>query len=187
MTAADQIIVIIDGEFGQNLSVSPKEILRLLDQGVRVIGASSMGALRAAELQRFGMEGLGWIYDSFASGRLTRDDEVALTYSPIDSSPVTVPLVNVRYWLESLEKAGELDKATTLRMLRKAGQIFFGDRTFQVLRKELEAVVGKERFEYLLQTTGGVITDIKSCDACFALTRVSQAIKECSERRLFNG
>ena len=38
----DGVIVIIDGEFGQNLSVSPKEILRLLDSGAMVIGAASM-------------------------------------------------------------------------------------------------------------------------------------------------
>jgi ribosomal protein S12 methylthiotransferase accessory factor len=41
----DGTVVIIDGEFGQNLSVSPNEILQLLDQGMHVIGASSMGAL----------------------------------------------------------------------------------------------------------------------------------------------
>ena len=42
-----RMVVIIDGEFGQKFSVSPKEILRLLDQRTCVIGASSMGALRA--------------------------------------------------------------------------------------------------------------------------------------------
>ena len=59
------IVVIIDGEFGQNLSVSPKEILSVLEQGKTVIGASSMGALRASELDRSGMIGTGWVYDRF--------------------------------------------------------------------------------------------------------------------------
>ena len=52
-------ILIVDGEFSQNLSVWHKEILHALHLGVRVIGVSSMGALRAAELDRFGMEGSG--------------------------------------------------------------------------------------------------------------------------------
>jgi len=36
------VIVILDGEFGQNMSVSPKEILAVLGRGKTVIGASSM-------------------------------------------------------------------------------------------------------------------------------------------------
>jgi hypothetical protein len=59
------VIVILDGEFGQNLSVSPKEILAVLERGKTVIGASSMGALRASELDRSGMIGVGWVYDHF--------------------------------------------------------------------------------------------------------------------------
>ena len=54
-------VVIIDGQFGQSLSVTPKEILALIDSGVSVVGASSMGALRAAELDSFGMKGVGWV------------------------------------------------------------------------------------------------------------------------------
>ena len=52
-----EMFVIIDGEFGQSLSVSPKEILSILKTGRIVIGASSMGALRASELDTCGMIG----------------------------------------------------------------------------------------------------------------------------------
>src|SRR4051794_9892251 len=61
----DGVVIIIDGEFGQSLAVSPNEILRLLDSGTRVIGAASMGALRAAELWPCGMEGYGWIFEAY--------------------------------------------------------------------------------------------------------------------------
>ena len=37
--------------------------------GVRVYGAASMGALRAAELDAFGMVGIGKIYESYRVGR----------------------------------------------------------------------------------------------------------------------
>lgn len=65
--AADDhdVIVILDGEFGQSRSVSPKEILGVLDGGKTVVGAASMGALRASELDRYGMIGVGWVYDYF--------------------------------------------------------------------------------------------------------------------------
>jgi hypothetical protein len=51
------IVGIIDGEFYQSLAVSPKEILPLLDSGVKVYGASSMSALRAVELCKYGRSG----------------------------------------------------------------------------------------------------------------------------------
>ena len=52
-------IALIDGVFESQPSVWHGEILDALDSGVRVFGASSMGALRAAELQAFGMVGVG--------------------------------------------------------------------------------------------------------------------------------
>jgi hypothetical protein len=55
-------VLIVDGAFSQSLSVWHKEILHALHLGIRVVGASSTGALRAAELDRFGMEGVGEIY-----------------------------------------------------------------------------------------------------------------------------
>src|ERR1700742_1371036 len=67
LTAVDEYdtVVILDGEFGQHDSVSPKEILAVLEKGKTVIGAASMGALRASELDRSGMIGVGWVYDYF--------------------------------------------------------------------------------------------------------------------------
>ena len=55
------VICLIDGVFHQDSAVGHREILHALKHGVRVIGASSMGALRAAEMDTFGMEGIGEI------------------------------------------------------------------------------------------------------------------------------
>src|SRR3979409_72773 len=73
-----EVFVILDGEFGQNMSVSPKEILAVLEKGKTVIGASSMGALRASELDRSGMIGVGWVYDYFPRCAVRREGGVAL-------------------------------------------------------------------------------------------------------------
>ena len=56
-------IGLIDGYFDQVSSVAHKEVLAAMAGGVHVLGAASMGALRAAELCDFGMEGVGAIFD----------------------------------------------------------------------------------------------------------------------------
>jgi hypothetical protein len=167
------VVVIIDGEFGQNLSVSPKEILQLIDEGTRVIGASSMGALRAAELESCGMFGCGWVSEAYRSGRIVRDDEVALTFSPLDLRPLTIPLVNVRCWLERLQDDGLIDAVTARRMLRPIERIFFAERAPKRVYDLLEASVGTARLRTLLDATGGEITDIKALDARLALNRAA--------------
>ena len=86
--------------------MSPKEILAVLEQGKTVIGASSMGALRASELDRSGMIGVGWVYDYFRRSAVRRDADVALVYSPFDFKPMTVPMVDLEYWMERLPAAG---------------------------------------------------------------------------------
>ena len=69
-------IALIDGLFGTVASVFHKEILWAMHEGVHVFGASSMGALRAAELDQFGMVGVGAVYEAYRSESLVDDDEV---------------------------------------------------------------------------------------------------------------
>lgn len=72
------IIGIIDGVFHQNSAVGHKEILNVIKNGVKVYGASSMGALRASELDTLGMTGIGYVYNQYASGEVDSDDDVAV-------------------------------------------------------------------------------------------------------------
>jgi hypothetical protein len=163
------IVIILDGEFGQNLSVSPKEILTLLDAGKTVIGAASMGALRASELDRYGMIGVGWIYQRFQHEPVRRDDDVAMLYSPVDGQAMTVPLVNVEYWLEWLDQRNYLVAGEALRIRRAAQKIFFAERTDETLHAALSQTVSTNRLDELLRHTGGRISDIKAQDAEAAL------------------
>ncbi len=90
------------------LSVWHKEVLHAIDLGVRVLGASSMGALRAAELDRFGMEGVGEIYAYYRDGWLTADADVALLHGAAedDYRPLSWPMVNVRATVGALAADG---------------------------------------------------------------------------------
>jgi hypothetical protein len=74
-----ETILIIDGLFDSLPPVWHKEILYAMSCGSTVAGCASMGALRAAELHRFGMIGLGTVFEQYRDGRLTDDDEVTVT------------------------------------------------------------------------------------------------------------
>src|SRR6185437_11071516 len=72
------LVAIVDGFYFQSASVRHKEILALLQRGVHVWGAGSMGALRAAELAPFGMRGFGAVFQAYCQGTIDGDDEVAV-------------------------------------------------------------------------------------------------------------
>lgn len=116
-------IVIIDGNFGWTPSVWHKEILIALDYGIEVFGASSMGAIRAAELDSFGMKGMGVVYSMYKNGVIDADDEVAIAFSPYNNLQ-TVPLINIRITLEKLHLES---KKTVFSKIKK---IFYAERTW---------------------------------------------------------
>ena len=89
-------IALIDGVFEATPSVWHHELLSALSGGVAVFGASSMGALRAAELHPYGMKGIGRIFDDYRSGRRVDDADVALLHADEENAfrPMTFPLVN---------------------------------------------------------------------------------------------
>ena len=176
------IVVILDGEFGQNMSVSPKEILAILDRGKTVIGAASMGALRASELDRCGMIGIGWVYDRFRHCDVRRDADVALVYSPFDFSAMTIPIVDVAYWLERVATAGLIREREETLLLKAARRIFFADRTVDRLMESLCRAIGSPTIEQLLAFSGGAIPNVKRMDAMEAV-RLGVSEAERRQRR----
>ena len=171
------VIVILDGEFGQNLSVSPKEILAVLERGKTVIGASSMGALRASELDRHGMIGVGWVYDHFRRSTVRRDADVALVYAPFDFKPMTVPMVDVEYWMEQAAGAGLIADRERALLLKTARKIFFAERTTEKLMDALRRAVGAPALDSMLAFSGGAIPNVKSADAVEAV-RLAASLAE---------
>ena len=172
------VVVILDGEFGQNLSVTPKEILAVLDRGTTVIGAASMGALRASELDRSGMIGVGWVYDYFRRCAVRRDADVALVYSPFDFKPITVPMVDLEYWMERASAAGLIAGRERALLLKLARTIFFADRTPDRVLDELRRAVGGDRLNSLLAFSGGTIPSVKAVDAAEAV-RLGATLASC--------
>ena len=124
-------IVLIDGEFHGSPAVWHRELLDAIAEGVAVVGASSMGALRAAELDGLGMIGCGRIFEAFRDGVLNADDEVALVYGPeaVGYPAMSEPLVNLRATLARARAEGVIDSTQEEVAVRHAKARHFADRS----------------------------------------------------------
>jgi hypothetical protein len=125
-----RVIGVIDGVFEHVPAVWHKELLEAMAEGVHVFGASSMGALRAAELHPFGMRGVGRIFEAYRDGLWLDDDEVAITHGPAETGWVTLcePMANVRFTLEAAAAAGALQAEDCAALLSAAKSIHYVDR-----------------------------------------------------------
>ena len=130
-----QEVLMLDGEFGQRLAVSITEVRAVLATGQPLAGASSMGALRAVECHTLGMTGSGWVYEQYRCGAIDSDGDVALLYDTEDFTPVTVPLVNVRWLLARKQAAGLMPAGAAQHALRVAKELHFRDRRPSLLRR----------------------------------------------------
>jgi hypothetical protein len=136
--AGATIIGLIDGVFQDKASVWHKEILATLDRGVAVYGAASMGALRAAECQAFGMIGVGGIFEDYAAGRRVADADVAVAHAPeaFAFRPLTEAMVDVEAVLERLVAAATLSVETAQRLQAAATRLHFSQRDWPAILAE---------------------------------------------------
>ncbi len=133
-------IAIIDGYFEHVPAVWHKEILWALKQGIHVYGAASMGALRAAELQRYGMVGVGRVFCDLVDGRLEDDDEVAVAEAPSPRGAVhaSVAMVDVRATLAAAREAAVIEDAAYRALLALAKATFYAERSYLRLLADAE-------------------------------------------------
>src|SRR5205823_5071915 len=124
--------VIVDGFFDQVPSVWHKEVLFALSRGVPVYGASSLGALRAAELHAFGMEGVGEIFEDYRDGVIDDDDEVAVVHgdASVGFQCLSEAMVNLRDGLQRACTAGIIAEPTRGRLEAAAKARFYAERSW---------------------------------------------------------
>lgn len=173
-----RIICLIDGVFFQDCSVAHKEVLYALEAGTRVLGASSMGALRASELDVYGMEGIGMIYEAYRSGRLVSDDEVALTFDPFTFAPASEPLVNIRFNLDLAWQKGVIDAAVKERLFFCARALYFPERSYERMLTAAQGLVEEKDLQAIRSFLERVKRDFKMEDAVSALQRVRRIAEE---------
>ncbi|HEX6118753.1 MAG TPA: TfuA-like protein [Dongiaceae bacterium] len=134
-------IALIDGFFEAQPAVWHKEILWAMSRGIHVLGAASMGALRAAELWSFGMVGVGLIYRGYRCGALSDDAEVAVVHGPAELGypSLNEALVNVRATLSRARVESVLSPALRRLVLQSATSVFYKDRTWNRILAEATA------------------------------------------------
>jgi len=128
-------IVLIDGVFHSTRSVWQREILDALGDGIEVLGASSMGALRAAELHPFGMAGHGTIFEWYKNGLIEGDDEVALCHGPeeLEFCALSEPLVNIRRTLQNAVDDLCLTDDQARQLLDYSKRAYYPERSYSHL------------------------------------------------------
>lgn len=149
-------VCLIDGYFDHRPAVRHKEILLLLSRGVRVFGASSIGALRAAEMRAFGMIGIGAVYRAYARGTVRGDDEVALIHAGADQDwrPLSVPLIDVRAMLCRARRAEAIGRTDARALLAAAASIHYIERDWKSVCAPVWGDAGNRAFERWLETEG---------------------------------
>ena len=166
------IIGLIDGVFHQESAVAHREILAAVRKGVRVIGSSSMGALRAAEMDTLGMVGIGEIYRMYKSGELESDDEVALVFDPSSGLALSEPLINIRFTLIRAKEEGIIDSAAHDTLLASARALFYPKRTYRAIVSAAGETVDEETRERFLHWISAGACDQKKEDAVAALVYI---------------
>jgi hypothetical protein len=176
---------IVDGHFQWTPAVWHKEILWAMRQGVQVFGAASMGALRAAELEAFGMRGVGRVFEAYRDGCLAEeggtafedDDEVAVVHGPAELGYplLSEAMINIRLTLVQAARDGVIAAATGACLRRIAKSTFFAERSYPSLLAEARvqrlAETELRAFERWLPS-GGI--DQKRADA-LAMLRAMRA------------
>ena len=133
--ARPAVIGIIDGYFEVVPTAWHKEILWAMADGVHVYGAASIGALRAAELDVFGMRGIGRVYGDFRDFILEDDDEVAVLHGPeaLGYPPVSEAMVNLRATFKAAVQTGVIDAALGARLTEIAKGLFYKARCYEAV------------------------------------------------------
>ena len=166
--------LIIDGVFMQEDAVSPREVVDVLEDGALVVGASSMGALRAADCWPAGARGVGLIYRLYRRGVLGSDEEVAVAVSTDGSeAAVSVPLVNVRYAVSRAVRRRLLDRSTARQIVDAAARIYYPERTWRAVLQRV-GPLPPAVLDYCVQL------DLKRDDARRALCHVEQLLRASS-------
>jgi hypothetical protein len=133
--SSPRAIVIIDGAFEDSAAVLYTEILWALSQRIHVFGASSMGALRAAELRCFGMVGRGRVFDSYRDCRLERDDAVAAVHGPAELGYplLSVALVDIYATLEEALRRSVVTNDEQILINKAAEVTFYKRRSLEII------------------------------------------------------
>lgn len=124
----------IDGVFLHDYPPPPIEVYHLATRkNIELIGASSLGAIRAVELEKFGMKGIGKIFQLYKNGVINADDEVAVTFVQGSNILQSEAMIDIRFNLFLAYKKGIITKETKKRFTKIAKDTYFPFRNYEDL------------------------------------------------------
>lgn len=168
------IIAIIDGVFHQNSAVGHREIISVMKKGVKVYGSSSMGALRASELDVLGMEGIGYCYNEYASGNVTSDDDVAVMLDSETLEALSVPLISMNYVFTNAVAENIITKEEKDELIKITKETYYPKRNYaQTLSQSSLDADKKGKLIDFIRTS----KDIKKEDAKELLNHIKSVIE----------
>ena len=134
------VVAMIDGTYVNCPTVAAEEVLAAREVGCHVYGAASIGALRAAEFGRFGVQGVGVVYHWYRHGEIYRDDEVVVAMDSETFESHCDPMVNLRYACLVCMSEGSLEGVLAERILDIYGGYHFSERRYPRLIEELTKI-----------------------------------------------
>lgn len=163
-------IGLIDGVFETAPTVWHKEILTIMERGIPVYGGASLGALRAAELDRYGMVGVGAVYESYRNGSVECDAAVMVSHAPaaLGYRPLTLALVDA----EASLRAARIEQADRLMLRAIARRANFRERSWPMIITEFARLTGVDRANQASAQIAAVAFSQKERDARDLLSRI---------------
>lgn len=126
------VVGLVDGYFLQDYPPSPIEVYQLImRKNTVVIGSASLGALRAVELEKFGMIGVGKIFELYKNGIVNADDEIAVTFTEEPQSLQSEAMIDIRFNLFIAKRKGIIDEITKKTIARVAKSVYFPYRNYE--------------------------------------------------------
>jgi TfuA protein len=133
------IVGLVDALFLQDYPPSPIEVYQLmLNKNIILLGAASLGALRAVELEKFGMIGIGKIFELYKKGKLTADDEVAVTFVEGEHHLQSEAMIDIRFNLFLAYRRGIINDRTKKTIAKIAKRIYFPYRNYTDILEQTE-------------------------------------------------
>jgi hypothetical protein len=183
VNAGYEAIGFIDGALEQAERMPLAELRAALARpGVLLFGGASMGAVRAVQLERAGMRGVGRVFRLLRRRVLSSSDEVFLLHAPgsLRFRPLTIPLVNIRFTMRRLRRARQIAGDEEEALVAYMQDVPWFDRDRHALAAAVYRTCGGARSGRVLQSFDRLYRDVKREDAMAVCVAIQRYIHLCS-------
>jgi hypothetical protein len=132
-----RVIGLIDGLFLQDYPPTPIEVYSILvRKNLTIVGGASLGALRAVELEKFGMIGIGKVFELFRNRIIDADDEVAVTFDQTNHNVQSEAMIDIRFNLFIAQRKRIIGADAKRALAKIAKDTYFPFRNYDCIIDE---------------------------------------------------